>query len=256
MSDTPNGTDWWLASDGKWYPPSSTPAWSPPGHPPPSRSLSRWLQGAWWSTAVLGAATAATAWTARDAASVWADDPTLRHALDWEDLDVGAVGALNLLSIALLVALILTIVWMYGTHKHQGSLEPGHRSWGAAWAIVGWFIPVGHLFIPKLVLQEIERIARRPRHPDGTVDLDAPRTRLAGAGHLFWLGWIVGITAIGASTVVWDGQLEVTALEQLDPSAVLDAYAWRTVGGLALVVAGVAGALHLRRLHRMVTTPA
>ena len=33
MSDTSQGEGWWLASDGKWYPPSSAPA---PATPPPS----------------------------------------------------------------------------------------------------------------------------------------------------------------------------------------------------------------------------
>lgn len=30
MSDTSQGEGWWLASDGKWYPPESRPAWPPP----------------------------------------------------------------------------------------------------------------------------------------------------------------------------------------------------------------------------------
>ena len=33
MSDAPGGPDWWRASDGKWYPPESTPGTVPP--PPP-----------------------------------------------------------------------------------------------------------------------------------------------------------------------------------------------------------------------------
>lgn len=33
MSDTSQGEGWWLASDGKWYPPSSTPA---PASAPPT----------------------------------------------------------------------------------------------------------------------------------------------------------------------------------------------------------------------------
>ena len=42
MSDVQQGPDWWLASDGKWYPPTSTPAapapppgYASPGAPPP-----------------------------------------------------------------------------------------------------------------------------------------------------------------------------------------------------------------------------
>ncbi len=31
MSDTSQGEGWWLASDGKWYPPTASPAPAPPG---------------------------------------------------------------------------------------------------------------------------------------------------------------------------------------------------------------------------------
>jgi hypothetical protein len=47
MSDQPQGPGWWLASDGKWYPPDQAPAvpppdtWArPPAGPPPSPGMS------------------------------------------------------------------------------------------------------------------------------------------------------------------------------------------------------------------------
>jgi uncharacterized RDD family membrane protein YckC len=36
MSDVSQGPDWWLASDGKWYPPEQHPGNAPPPGPPPS----------------------------------------------------------------------------------------------------------------------------------------------------------------------------------------------------------------------------
>ncbi|MHB8289112.1 MAG: DUF4190 domain-containing protein [Acidimicrobiales bacterium] len=38
MSDSPGGPGWWLASDGKWYPPQAPPPTAPatPGPPPPT----------------------------------------------------------------------------------------------------------------------------------------------------------------------------------------------------------------------------
>lgn len=36
MSDTSQGPGWWLASDGKWYPPQSAPTPTPPPPPPPA----------------------------------------------------------------------------------------------------------------------------------------------------------------------------------------------------------------------------
>jgi hypothetical protein len=37
MSDTSQGEGWWLASDGRWYPPEAHPNYgSPPPPPPPA----------------------------------------------------------------------------------------------------------------------------------------------------------------------------------------------------------------------------
>ena len=38
MRDTSQGPGWWLASDGKWYPPETAPPLPPPPPPPPSAS--------------------------------------------------------------------------------------------------------------------------------------------------------------------------------------------------------------------------
>ncbi len=40
MSDTPQGSDWWQASDGKWYPPqSATPAAPAAGRATPNEAI-------------------------------------------------------------------------------------------------------------------------------------------------------------------------------------------------------------------------
>ena len=44
MSNTAQGPDWWLASDGKWYPPQSRVAAPPP--PPPSSNIQ--IAPDWW----------------------------------------------------------------------------------------------------------------------------------------------------------------------------------------------------------------
>lgn len=249
MSDTSQGPDWWLASEGKWYPP---PTETPERAGRSTPSLGRWLAGAWGATAVLGASTAITAATARDAAQTWIGEDTASAALDWKDLDGGATGALNLLSLAAFVTLVVTIAWLWGAHKQQDALDPERRSWGAGWAIVGWFVPIANLLVPKLVLNEVERIASTPVDEAGGVGDRWRSQRVAWLGRLWWLGWIVGFTSIGVATVVWDGVIELTELESIDRSAVLDAYTWRIVGGVAMAVAGVAGAVHLRRVSRAV----
>ncbi|QGG95086.1 DUF4328 domain-containing protein [Actinomarinicola tropica] len=222
MSDTPTATE----------------------HPAPSASSARWMQGAWWATALLGVATALTALSARDAAAAWVASGSRPDAVDWEELEVGASGAMSLLALATFAALVATIAWMWHTHRHLASVRSHPSRWGTGWTVIGWFIPVVNFVIPKVLLQESERVA-----------LDAaggPRRTLSWVGHVFWVGWVVGSIGIGVATVVWDGTVDLAALESIDRSAVLDAYTWRIVGGFGLGVAGAAGALHLRRLHRLV----
>jgi hypothetical protein len=117
-------------------------------------------------------------------------------------------------------------------------------------------VPVANLFVPKLVLNEIERIASTPLDDDGIVGDRWRARRVSWVGRLWWLGWIVGFTSIGVATVVWDGVIDLTELDAIDRSAVLDAYAWRIAGGAGLLLAGVAGAVHLRRLNAAVRSSA
>ena len=45
MSDTPQGPNWWQASDGKWYPPEAHPSASTPPPPPLAPFLSAPVPG-------------------------------------------------------------------------------------------------------------------------------------------------------------------------------------------------------------------
>ena len=63
MSDMAQGPDWWLASDGKWYPPNSRFPQPPPPPPPPgvatfarawlSPALTAWIRGLLWTCAAV-----------------------------------------------------------------------------------------------------------------------------------------------------------------------------------------------------------
>jgi hypothetical protein len=56
MSDTSQGPGWWLASDGKWYPPelwTGAPGTAPPGASAPSESAGR-TQPQWGGTPAYG----------------------------------------------------------------------------------------------------------------------------------------------------------------------------------------------------------
>jgi hypothetical protein len=54
MSDVSQGPGWWLASDGRWYPPEAVPGGRGPAEPPPSPTAAppssgrKALLGRWW----------------------------------------------------------------------------------------------------------------------------------------------------------------------------------------------------------------
>jgi hypothetical protein len=47
VSDQSQGPGWWLASDGRWYPPTSQPATAPPPPPAPTEAASTLPRRAW-----------------------------------------------------------------------------------------------------------------------------------------------------------------------------------------------------------------
>jgi hypothetical protein len=61
MSDQQQGPGWWLASDGKWYPPDQAPAlpppqtWGPPPGPPPRQGVSSGTKAGIIAASVIGA---------------------------------------------------------------------------------------------------------------------------------------------------------------------------------------------------------
>ncbi len=230
MSDRSQGEGWWLASDGKWYPPESRPAPPAPPAPPwaaaPQARLSPGLHTsirvflyltagaagltvvalanaipkihAYWTAPVGSDAAELAAWD--EAASLWA-------------------GAAGIAALAGLVLFVLLLVWGSQAYRSLGRTGAEGRSWSSGWAIGGWFIPLACLVIPRLVFSEIERIA----HPDNGLVPIGERWRrqpLLGTGVAWWAllvvaGVAAGIGAgmMGAGTlVVGEGADAVTTI--------------------------------------------
>ena len=98
--------------------------------------------------------------------------------------DLGSsVGALLLLP--LIACIVVSILWLYQLMRaHQ---ELGRRgTWGPGWAIGGWFLPPGFLYvIPMLVLRETWRAA------DPDVALGDQRWRKGAVHPLLWVWWVL-----------------------------------------------------------------
>jgi hypothetical protein len=99
----------------------------------------------------------------------------------------------------------VTIVWWYRARQAVGA-ESDLR-WSPGWAIGGWFIPLANAVIPKLVLNEIDRVGRA-RH-DGVADWrSVPTTPVANVWWAAWVGGVVlsliGATVVGGEAVALD----------------------------------------------------
>ena len=172
MSDRPQGEGWWLASDGKWYPPESHPAPPAPPAPPwataPQSRLSPGLNTTvrvffYLSAGLAGLVVVALANAIPKMNDYWFA-PIGSDADEWEAWDLASdlwTGAAGFLGLAGLVLFILLLVWGSQAYRSLGRSGAEGRSWsrGGRWAAGSsrWPAPSS-----RLVLSE-SRAHRPPR---------------------------------------------------------------------------------------------
>ena len=211
MSDSSQGPGWWLASDGKWYPPEAKPGVPLPPPPlnvgstspiPLSSTLTGWTVGLMWVAAALNLAVSLAAWNYQSALS-----GPLYEAVDAEDLYNSATG---LSFFVWMATFVLLIVWSAKAHTSSTSLLNTQRArkYSRGWCIGVWFIPFANIFSTPRVFAEHQRIASAPRvsgrahHEWSKQPLDQ---RLTWWWVLFWVGAIA--TQVGASSLTLEASL-------------------------------------------------
>jgi hypothetical protein len=230
MSDRPQGEGWWLASDGKWYPPESRPAPPAPPAPPwagvPQARLSPGLHTSvrvflYLTAAAAGLAVVALANAIPKIQAYW-NAPIGSDADEmaaWDDAASLWTGSAGIAALAGLVLFVLLLVWGNQAYRSLSRTGAEGRSWSSGWAVGGWFIPLASLVIPRLVFSEIERMA----HPDNGLAPIGERWRrqpLLGTGVAWWVFLIlagvltcIGAGMLGAGTlVVGEGSDAVTTI--------------------------------------------
>jgi len=257
MSDRPHGQDWWLASDGKWYPPEAhanqpQSSASAPGSltalpPALSPGLVVATQAILLSAAALSALAAIG--LAAESSSFQADE--VRAAIDIAEAMGPSGTMLSLAMMALLAATVLLIVWGYQAYRAAAGRGATGTTWAPGWAIGGWFIPVANLVIPKLVVGEIDRMS----HPDAGLAPIEDRWKESPSlmlGHWWWALTVVsGIVLTFGFTVVAE-QLDSFSLVEQTYRAGLQA----TAAGLALWAGGaVTGAVIVGRIGSRLSRP-
>jgi heme/copper-type cytochrome/quinol oxidase subunit 2 len=225
--------------------PTGPDMWAPqlPLRPVPS-SLAGWLQGLFW---LVAATSALLALAALNAHSVFDDlnsgVSTFGEYQSWSDAD-SLVGLASLVGTLARVALfVVIIVWAWRCHKATAGLNPGPRRWAAGWTIGGWFIPFASIVIPKLVLDETERIAMAPRSNGTATNWKAVKISRVGIAW-WWLFVLSGFFAFQASLT------DTTIGTFADPDGVTTYYSWTTAGGAVAAISAVLGALYTREVSQ------
>jgi len=100
-------------------------------------------------------------------------------------------GGLLLSLIGQAVAGILVIVWLARARSNADALYPARHRLAAGWAIGGWFIPIGNLFLPVVVVLDLVKAS----NPTGQ---SIPQV------WMWWVGWVGGslATPIGIAAMI------------------------------------------------------
>ncbi len=154
----------------------------------------------------------------------------------WESAD--AVFALY--GLAFLVSTVLMLVWSNYAYKAADSRGATMRRWSSGWTVGGWFIPFANVVIPKLVMNEIDRMSSDALvEPIGDRWRDMRRSQVSD----WWWGlYVPGSIVLGVTSRFVDdeagGWLAATAV------------------GLWLITAsGILLAIFVRKLGRRLQQP-
>ena len=236
-------------------PPSAT--YSQLGNPAPRRWLSFGLSGTvaalWWVSTISYAFSAlmfATAWSDWSAymngdgtfAALWRSDMGVFDSAAWASLGMWITG-------------ILFIIWLYKAYRSAESRGATGRRWGPGWAIGGWFIPLANLVIPKMVVNETDRMSN-PEAGEPPIEDRWKRLPRMRSSDAWWLLLLVGTAAY------WTGWGFYYSTPDFDTTATGTGYALMGIGQAVLAVAAaltgivaVAIGRRLRRPHPNEPTP-
>jgi hypothetical protein len=185
MSDVQQGPGWWMASDGKWYPPQGEQLPPPPplGFPQytnpagnfsqrtesVSNTLVMWLQVLLYiSAGVVGISALiipSAVSSGEDYMNSSMGSSFESNALnDWMNAEDSYALFFGLYSLVAIPVFILLIIFSFRAYKSTQSLWLGQRKWSRGWTIGGWFIPLANFIIVPKVLIETDRIASAPRN--------------------------------------------------------------------------------------------
>ncbi|MFB7053942.1 DUF4328 domain-containing protein [Streptomyces vinaceus] len=160
--------------------------------------------------------------------------------LDRSDVLTGIAGALQ--GLILLATAVVFIIWFHRVRVNGEIMRPDAFSQTRGWAIGGWFIPIGNLFLPYRTAKETWTASTQAA-PDGSFRTVSPAPVTA-----WWVTWV--------SSLVLD-RVSASMYKRADtPEALRDASAAAMAGCLATAAAAVLAVLFVRKLTAMQTRKA
>ena len=166
------------------------------------------------------------------------EDALVWELIESEDVAFGFLGFATLLT---WVSGILFIVWLYQAYKSAESLGGIGRRWSAGWTIGSWFIPLANLVLPKLVVNEVDRMSN-PMAGDPPIELRWQSMRRLLPSDFWWITLISGqvLSFIGwmvySSGPTYEDSLTGASYLVISLSAALFAAAAALAGVVAFII--------------------
>lgn len=146
------------------------------------------------------------------------------------DAEAVSEGLIELFSLTGMVLAVLAIVWWYQAYQAIDHTGATGRSWSAGWAVGCWFIPFANFIIPKLILNEIDRVSAAAEEGSG----EWRRRPLLTTANWWWGCFVAGAVLLAVGTAITTDQAERSVTDV----ALYRSGLWLVAAGFAVDVAG------------------
>ena len=225
-------------------------------------SIAGWMQAALWTSAAASTLMCIKVISVRSTFAIYVEacrvDTFAGSQSDqydkfrnWETQTTELHRLMSYMFLLVFITLLFLIAWANLASKASSTLSPEKRRWSSGWSVGSWFIPIASFLLPKIVLDETERIATAPR-ANSVVDPNWRKSGNVGANGWFW--WVTRVTALIALSFGFQ-KLGAPVEDNWDwltrqPKAQDLSYVLLLVGNALLVASSISGVFYVQRISR------
>ena len=100
------------------------------------------------------------------------------------------------------ITAILFMIWFFQAYKSAESRGAYGTTWGAGWTIGSWFIPFANWVIPKLVMNEVDRMSN-PNAGEPPIEQRWKQMRRLVVSDLWWITVLIAISIQAIAVVAF-----------------------------------------------------